>query len=242
MLKIKSISLIIPVYNDVHTISLMIKKSLKVLKSIKKKFEIIIVDDCCPQKSGQIALQISKRIKKIKIFFHKKNKGYGAALKTGLKNSNNEWIFMIDGDNEYEVNEILKLIKGTKNHDLIITYRYKKKYDLYRKLVSWSYNLILRSIFKINYKDISSGLRLVNKKLIEKIKIDTNGPFFGAELAIKSKYENLRIKEIGINTNLRKFGKGSIVNFSNIILTFKEIIILFIKIHLRYKNSIKNLN
>ncbi len=68
MLKIKSISLIIPVYNDVHTISLMIKKSLKVLKSIKKKFEIIIVDDCCPQKSGQIALQISKRIKKIKIF------------------------------------------------------------------------------------------------------------------------------------------------------------------------------
>ena len=91
--------------------------------------EIIIVDDCCPQKSGKIALSISKKIKKIKVLFHKKNKGYGAALKTGLKNSKNEWIFMIDGDNEYDVNEIFKLMKESENNDLIITYRYKKKYN-----------------------------------------------------------------------------------------------------------------
>jgi len=242
MNKIKSISLIFPVYKDAHTVKLMINKSLKVLKKINKKFEIIIVDDCCPQKSGKIALYISKKIKRIKVLFHKKNKGYGAALKTGLKNSKNEWIFMIDGDNEYDVNEIFKLIKESENNDLIITYRYKKKYNLYRKIISWSYNMILRTIFKINYKDISSGSRLVNKKLINKIKIDTNGPFFGAELVIKSKYQNYRIKEVGINTNLRKFGQGSVVSIRNIILTLKEIIVLFIKIHLKYKNSIKYLN
>ena len=235
MNRIKSISLIIPVYRDGNTVKLMIKKSFKVLKKINKKFEIIIIDDCCPQKSGEIALSISKKIKQVKVFFHNKNKGYGAALKTGLKKCKNNWIFMIDGDNEYEVNEIYKLMKESLNHDLIITYRYKKNYNLYRKIVSWSYNLILRSIFNINFKDISSGSRLVSKKLINKIKINTNGPFFGAELAIKSKYENFRIKEVGINTNLRKFGEGSIVNISNIILTIKEIIILFIKIHLKYK-------
>lgn len=235
MNRVKSISLIIPVYKDGNTVKLMIKKSLKVLKKINKKFEIIIIDDCCPQKSGEIALSISKKIKQVKVFFHNKNKGYGAALKTGLKKCKNDWIFMIDGDNEYEVNEIYKLMKESVNHDLIITYRYKKKYNLYRKIVSWSYNLILRSIFNINYKDISSGSRLVSKKLVNKIKINTNGPFFGAELAIKSRYENFRIKEVGINTNLRKFGEGSIVNISNIILTIKEIILLFIKIHLKYK-------
>jgi hypothetical protein len=149
---------------------------------------------------------------------------------------------MIDGDNEYDVNEIFKLIRESNNHDLIITYRYKKKYKLYRKIISWSYNLILRCIFKINYKDISSGSRLANKNLINKIKIDTNGPFFGAELVIKSKYKNYKIKEVGINTNLRKFGEGSVVNVANIILTLKEIILLFIKIHLKYKDSTKYLN
>jgi glycosyltransferase involved in cell wall biosynthesis len=231
-----------PLYKDARTVKLMINKSLEVLKKINKKFEIIIVDDCCPQKSGKIALLISKKIKQIKVFFHKKNKGYGAALKTGLKNCKNDWIFMIDGDNEYDVKEIFKLMKESNDNDLIITYRHKKKYKLYRKIISWSYNLILRLIFKINYRDISSGSRLVNKKLINKIKINTNGPFFGAELAIKSKYKNYRIKEVGINTNLRKFGEGSVVNIANIILTLKEIIVLFVKIHLKYQKPIKYLN
>ena len=242
MNKIKSISLIIPVYRDSNTIKLMIKKSLKVLKKINKKFEIIIIDDCCPQKSGEIALSIYKKIKQVKVFFNNKNRGYGAALKTGLKKCKNDWIFMVDGDNEYDVNDIYKLMKESQNHDLIVTYRYKKKYNLYRKIVSWSYNLILRSAFKINFKDISSGSRLLSRKLTNKIKINTNGPFFGAELAIKSKYNNFKIKEVGINTTIRKFGEGSIVNISNIILTIKEIIILFIKIHLKNKNIIKNIN
>ena len=80
MNRIKSISLIIPVYRDGNTVKLMIKKSLKVLKKINKKFEIIIIDDCCPKKSVEIALSISKKIKQVKVFFHNKNKGYGAAL------------------------------------------------------------------------------------------------------------------------------------------------------------------
>ena len=67
MNNIKSISLIFPVYKDANTVKLMIRKSLRVLKKINKKFEIIIVDDCCPQKSGKIALSISKKIKEIKV-------------------------------------------------------------------------------------------------------------------------------------------------------------------------------
>ena len=233
---INSISLIFPLYKDKHTVKLMIHKSLKVLKKINKRFEIIIVDDGCPQNSGKIALPISKRMNNLKVFFHKKNLGYGAALKTGLKNSQNDWIFMIDGDDEYDVNDIFKLLKSAKNHDLVITYRYKKKYNICRKIISGTYNLILRLIFKINYKDISTGSRLVNKKLINKIKLNTNGPFIGAELAIKSKYANYRVAEVGINTNPRKFGKGSVVNFRNIVTTIREIILLFIKINLKYKN------
>ena len=119
MNRIKSISLIIPVYRDGNTVELMIKKSFKILKKINKKFEILIIDDCCPQKSGEIALSISKKIKQVKVFFHNKNKGYGAALKTGLKKSNNDWIIMIDGDHEYDVNQICKLMKESLNHDLI---------------------------------------------------------------------------------------------------------------------------
>ena len=174
MKKIKSISLMFPLYKDKSTVELMITKSSTVLKKLKSKYEIIIVDDGCPQNSGKLAKKIAKKFSNIKIFFHKKNLGYGAALKTGLKKCKNDWIFMIDGDAEYDVDDLFRLLRVSKNYDLVITYRYKKKYTTYRIIISWVYNVILRLIFNIKFRDISTGSRLVSKKLIQRIKLKSN--------------------------------------------------------------------
>ena len=89
----------------------MIFDSQKALKKTKiKKNQIVIVDDGCPQKSGAYAKKLSKK-KNIKIIFHKYNKGYGAAIRTGFKNCSSDWIFQTDGDAEYDVFDLLKLIK-----------------------------------------------------------------------------------------------------------------------------------
>ena len=73
MKKIKSISLMFPLYKDKSTVELMITKSSAVLKKLNSKYEIIIVDDGCPQNSGKLAEKIAKKFANIKIFFHKKN-------------------------------------------------------------------------------------------------------------------------------------------------------------------------
>ena len=229
----KSISLMFPLFKDRRTVKIMITKSLKILKKTKKKFEIIIVDDGCPENSGKIAKDIAKKNSNIKVFFHKKNLGYGAAVKTGLKNCKHECIFATDGDNEYNVNDLLKLLKAYKNNDLVITYRYKKKYNTSRIIISWIYNILLRLLFRTNFKDISTGSRLISKKLTKKIKLNSNSPFIGAELAIKSKYAGFKVNQIGIHTYPRTFGQGSSVSIKNIILTIKDMIILFIKMNIK---------
>jgi len=230
MKKIKSISLMFPLYNDKNTVELMIKKSSNILKKLKRKYEIIIVDDGCPQNSGKLAEKIAKKFSNVRIFFHKKNLGYGAALKTGLQKCKNDWIFMVDGDAEYDVNDLPRLFRATKNCDLVITYRYKKKYNTYRIIISWVYNAILRLIFNIKFRDISTGSRLVSKKLIKNIKLRSNSPFLGAELAIKAGLAGYKIGEIGIHTYPRTFGSGSSVGLKNILLTLKDMALLFFRI------------
>ena len=219
-----------PLYKDKSTVEIMIKKSSKVLRQLKKKYEIIIIDDGCPQNSGKMARKISKKFSNIKVFFHKKNLGYGAALKTGLKKCKNDWIFMIDGDDEYDVNDLPRLLKASKDYDLLITYRYKKKYNTIRIIISWVYNVILRLIFNIKFRDISTGSRLVNKKLVRSIKLKSNSPFVGAELAIKAGWAGYKVGEIGIHTYPRNFGTGSSVSFKNILLTIKDMLLLFVRI------------
>jgi glycosyltransferase involved in cell wall biosynthesis len=230
MKNIKSISIVFPLYKDKNTVREMIMKSNRLLKKLKVKSEIIIVDDGCPQKSGYHAIEISKKIKNLKVIFHKKNMGYGAAIKTGLKNCNNEWIFQTDGDAEYDVNDLRKLLKKSKQSDLVVTYRLKKKYKTSRIIISWIYNAILRLLFHTPFRDISTGSRLIKKSLLKKINLISNSPFLGAELAIKSKYKGFKVSEVGIHTYPRTFGTGSSVSFKNILLTIKEMLELFVKI------------
>ena len=65
---------------------------------------------------------------------------------------------------------------------------------------------------------------------MKKINLVSNSPFLGAELAIKTKYKGYNVNEVGINTYPRTFGRGSSVSLKNILLTIKEMLILFFKI------------
>ncbi len=226
-----------PLYKDKKTVEKMILNSLKILKKLTKNYEIIAVDDGCPEKSGKIVKEYKKKNSKIKVIFHKKNLGYGAAIKTGLSKSKSQYIFAIDGDAEYDVNVLPKLLRKSKNSDLVITHRYKKKYNTLRMIISWVYNTLLRFLFNTPFKDISSGSRLINKKLVKKIKIDTNSPFLGAELAIKANYLGYKVTEVGIHYYPTTFRSGNSVSMINIIRTIRDMIILYFKLCLK-----KNLN
>jgi len=233
----KSISLIFPLYRDKYTVKKVIDKSLKILKKLKVKYEIIIVDDCCPEKSGLVALKYSKRNPKIKVIFHKKNYGYGAAIRSGFKNSRYECVYAVDGDGEFGIalNDLPRVLKKYISNDLVITYRYKKRYKTSRIIISWVYNVMLRFLFNTNFKDISCGARLVNKKILKKVKLTTNSPFIGAELVIKAKYLGYKIDEVGIHSFPSNFRAGSSIVFKNILITIRDIFILYYKIYIRRK-------
>ena len=85
-------------------------------------------------------------------------------------------------------------------------------------------------MFRTKFKDVSTGSRLISKKLIKKINLFSNSPFLGAELAIKAHYRGFKVNEIGIHTYPRTFGSGSSVSIKNIILTLKDMLILFFKL------------
>ena len=227
--KINSVSIVIPLYKDKNTVTKMIKSSLKILRKSIKNYEVIAVDDGCPDKSGNVARKFTKKNKKVKVIIHKKNLGYGAAIKTGFKKSKYDCVFAIDGDGEYDVNVLPQLLKKLENSDLVITRRYKKQYNTWRSIVSWTYNFVLRLLFNIDYRDISSGSRLVRKELIKKINIDTDSPFLGAELTIKATSLGYKVNEYGIYYYPTDFRSGSSVSLKNIFMTIKDMLILYFK-------------
>lgn len=225
--QIKGISLFFPIYNDERTVRKVAEKSLKILSELSDTYELIIINDCSPDRAGQIADEVAKENPgKVRVIHHPKNLGYGMALRTGFNAAQYEWICFTDGDDEYDVYDIRKLFKLKDYYDLIITFRYVRLYSSKRVLISWIYNLCLRFLFRSPYRDISTGLRMVRRSLLQDVVLESTSPFIGAELTIKTMLKGYRVGEVGIQTFPREFGSGSATSFKNIIKTIKEMFVL----------------
>ena len=217
-----NVSVFFPVYNDERTVERVTEKAIAVLKEIADSYEVIIVDDGSPDRSGQIADELAAKHPFVSVVHHPKNLGYGAAVKSGLARARYEWICFTDGDDEYDLFDLRKMIALRDFYDLLITFRYVKIYSGDRQLISFVYNAVLRRLFRTNYRDISSGLRLVRKSLIDEIDCESNSPFIGAELTIKTMLKGYRVGEMGIQTFPREFGKGASTSVPNIIATIRD--------------------
>ena len=216
------ISVFFPVYKDETTVRNLALKTISVLKEIANNYEIIIVNDGSPDKSGEIANELAAEYPFIKAIHHPTNLGYGAAIKTGFKNSQYQWICFTDGDDEYDINDLKKLIKLKNFYDLIITFRYVKLYSNFRIFVSAFYNKLFRFVFRTRYRDISTGLRLMRKEVYDELTLISDSPFVGAEITVRTMLKGYRVGELGIQTFPREVGRGSSVSFKNIINTLKD--------------------
>lgn len=225
---IPSISLFFPVYNDEKTVETMVEKSLQVLSSISDTYEVLIVNDGSPDKSGVVADQMAGRYpNKVRVIHHPRNLGYGAAVRTGLNNVRYDWVCFTDGDNEYDVEDLHKLIRLIRYYELIITFRYVKLYSSFRVFISWAYNSILRFLFRTQYRDVSTGLRLIRRSLLKELDLRANSPFIGAEIVIKTMLKGFPVGEVGIQTFPREFGKGASTSIKNILATIKDMLIAY---------------
>jgi glycosyltransferase involved in cell wall biosynthesis len=224
MKKINSLSIVFPVYKDRGTIETLIKKSILLCEDLSIDYEIIIVNDCCPDGSGKIAEEYTKSNNRIKLINHDINLGYGESIKSGLNLSSKEWILQTDGDNQYDVNDFRKMLKVIHNYDCIITFRYKKIYSSLRILISWVYNKLIQILFKSKFRDISTGLRLIKRDALQDIKLNSKNAFIGAEIAIKLMLKGYQVGEMGISTYPREFGTSTIITFKNILNTIKDIV------------------
>ena len=216
------ITLFFPVYNDENTVQRVTEKALSILSELASVSEVIIVDDGSPDRSGEIADQLACTYSTVRVIHHESNRGYGEALKSGFAESKYEWICFTDGDDEYDVFDLHKLLRHKDYYDLIITFRYTKLYSAVRIFISWIYNKIVRMLFRTPYRDISTGLRVVRKTLIDDLTLQSISPFIGAEIAIKAMLKGYRVGEVGIQTFPRTFGRGESTTRANIVATIQD--------------------
>jgi glycosyltransferase involved in cell wall biosynthesis len=226
-----TVSFFFPVYRDESTVRIVAERALRMLAGYAATYEIIIVDDGSPDRSGAIADELAGEHPGIvRAIHHPQNRGYGAALRTGISACRYEWLCMVDGDNEYDVYDLRKMLDLRDFYRLIIGFRYKKLYSTKRVFISFVYNAILRRLFRTPFRDVSTGIRAFHRSILDEIELTCDSPFIGAELAIKTMLRGYPVGEVGIQTFPRKLGSGSVMTLRNVVLTMRDVMLVRRKI------------
>jgi len=222
----KSISAFFPVLNEEGTVAKLTEDLLEVLAANFKEHEVIIVDDGSTDGTSEIADDLCKKNNGcVRVIHHEKSRGYGNALKAGFDAAQYELVFFTDGDYQFDMKDLNRVIPYIKDNDIVVGYRQGRKDSKHRIWLSRGYNLLIRMLFDLKLKDIDSSFKLFRRSALEKITIESGGYFIDTEIMVKAKRQGLRIKEIGVSHLPRTFGESK-VRMTHIITTLYEIAML----------------
>lgn len=232
-----NISAFFPAYNDEGTIKLMVDRLHKALKRVAKDYEVIIINDASPDRSGEIADEIAKKDKKVRVIHHKKNKGYGGALRSGFNAAKNELIFYTDGDAQYDVAELENLVPFINEYDVVNGYKINRGDNFLRKVIGVVYNNFVHVVFNLKVKDVDGDFRLIKRKIFDNIKLYSNDGSICLEMMKKIQNAGYSIKNVPVHHYQRIHGSSQFFRLRRILKVLSNLSGLWLKLVLLKKTK-----
>lgn len=219
-MKLKSLSIFFPCYNDAGTIASMIILAAETAKQITKDYEIIVINDASVDASKEVLHLLLTKYKNLRVITHPKNKGYGGALKSGFAAAQKQWIFYTDGDFQYDVRELIKFSRAADaGIQLVQGFKIKRHDPWYRIIIGHLYNLLVKTIFNLPYKDIDCDFRLIKKEVFNNIELESDSGVICVEMMLKFKQQKIKYKEIPVSHYVRSYEISQFFNFPRLFKT-----------------------
>ncbi len=220
------LTIIVPAYNEAENL----QQVLMPLKEfvIQNNFKIIVVNDGSTDNSKQQIDQFMPD-NNFRAVHHKINRGYGAAIKTGIRLADTRYVITIDADGQHRIEDILRLYHEMKESDadLIVGSRFRQKSSTISRGMGKSLiRLFVRILIKVPVYDINSGIKIYKTSLAKKyIRLAPDTMAFSDVMTIVFVYFKRFVKEVPITINERINGKSTI-NYKTGLTTLKEILFI----------------
>jgi len=222
--RLPSLSVFFPAYNESGNIERVVNAALEACAPAANALEVIVVDDGSSDSTAQIVEAIAERDERVRLVRHPANRGYGAALKSGLTAATGEYIFYTDGDGQFDIAEISALIPLMRDADIAAGYRIHRSDPWYRLVNARLYHWLIRALFGLKMRDVDCAFKLLRRSVLSGMTLKSDGALISAEFLLRARAAGCRIVEIGVHHYPRQWGNASGARLSVILRMFAELI------------------
>jgi glycosyltransferase involved in cell wall biosynthesis len=216
-----------PAYNEQENVERTVDLALReVAPLVDGSIEVLIVDDGSSDRTPEIADSLAAADPRVRVH-HQPNRGYGGALKAGFENARGELIGFSDGDLQFDLKEMARLLDRlndeTRPVDAVIGFRIKRRDPFHRIFIAKTYNAVVSVLFGLRVRDIDCAMKLFRREVFDGLRLDADGPFLSAETLIKLRARGTRMAQVGVNHYPRAAGTNTGASFIKILRTFRDI-------------------
>ena len=224
-----ALSIIIPVFNEEESLPLTVAAIFKELGADPDFLELVLVDDGSHDQSSEIARQLIADEPRIRLVKHDRNRGLGAAIRTGLATAEGELVLYTDADLPFDFKLIPELLALAQPNHIVIGCRNNRGEGGRRWLLSKGYNLLCRLALGVWVKDINFACKLLPRKAARMMNLHAEGSFIDAEMLLEGRRLGYEIAQLPMTYYPRTVGESTLSRPRVVWVILEEMIRYFLR-------------
>jgi glycosyltransferase involved in cell wall biosynthesis len=225
MSELPSLSVLVPVFNEVDTIRSLVEK----VRAVEVETQIILVDDCSTDGTRELLERIALEQPDLEVLFHPVNRGKGAAIRTALAVASNDVVIVQDADLEYDPVEYPRLLEPIAQGMADVVYGSRFLGGPHRVLFFWhqlgnQFLTLMSNVFtNLNLTDMETGYKAFRREMIQSMRLTSNRFGFEPEVTARVAQMHCRIYELPISYWGRDYGDGKKITWKDGVAAFWHI-------------------
>jgi len=199
----------VPVHDEEASVVAVAEGLLAVLPEVADSWDLVLVDDGSRDDTAALVDRLAATREGVRVVRHPTNRGYGAAVRSGIAAARGEWVFFTDGDGQFDPAILPDVVQTLGDADAVVGWRATRADTWRRRAFTRSWNALVRRLLGVPVRDVNCAVKLFRRRLVDDGALRADGGAISAELLAHLVRQGARVVELPVPHLPRRAGRAS---------------------------------